>query len=185
MDDAVEVPEINTFVRLPTYMREAHRGLFEPRVVSIGPYHSGKESTLDMEAHKDHVLHHGFFQRPGNANHAYYVQEVTNRCFAQARRCYAGGAVDDYTVEMLTRDGCFVAPPRILDNLLSDEDEVASFFNELGRCAMVDVRKHRYTGMFRDVNRTPLACLSLMAAVLLLSFSCISMVFAVLKYTRG
>lgn len=106
MDDAVEEPGINTFVQLPAYMREANRGLFEPRVLSIGPYHHGRESTRDMEAHKEHILQ-GFLQRPGNANHAYYVQEVIARCFAQARRCYVGN-VDSYTVEMLTRDGCFI-----------------------------------------------------------------------------
>uniref|UniRef100_A0A0D9XZT0 Uncharacterized protein n=1 Tax=Leersia perrieri TaxID=77586 RepID=A0A0D9XZT0_9ORYZ len=91
-------PGRNTFMRLPIYMREANRGLFEPRALSIGPYHRGKESTRDMEIHKERVIH-GFFQRPGNGNLEYYIQ--------QTRQCYCGN-INDYTVEMLTCDWCFI-----------------------------------------------------------------------------
>uniref|UniRef100_A0A0E0HJ10 Uncharacterized protein n=1 Tax=Oryza nivara TaxID=4536 RepID=A0A0E0HJ10_ORYNI len=425
--------EINNLVQLPIYMREANSGLFEPRVVSIGPYHHGNKSTSNMEVHKNRFCR-SFLQRLGNVSH----QDAIDHCIEGAFQCYSGN-VGLYTADMLTRDGCFIVElllqwregdhahvdnhmrlmsngiyydlllvdnqipffvldrlfnefrrhmganpvfnndsqlvdlvteffnnrqgqfswanldqlrlpdatnqqirhlldlqyklvinnnmgiepnnrncpfslcinicpntivprgipaaselqdngvrfrvrglseqvkmfdatfqgkiiriPRfqinfgskillanlfaydqmkgepadngaavgpvtsyvvlmnalintredvavlqrkgILDNLLSNEDEVASFFNELGRCALVDVSNHRYTSMFEDVNRywrngfcckyfaiccmrhckNPLTCLSLLAAFLLLSFSCTSMVFAILKYyTRG
>uniref|UniRef100_A0A0E0HJ12 Uncharacterized protein n=1 Tax=Oryza nivara TaxID=4536 RepID=A0A0E0HJ12_ORYNI len=98
---------INTMIRLPIYMREGNnKGLFEPRVISIGPYHRGHESTLIMETHKEKVLE-GFFQRPGNASREDYIAYVTANCFQQALRCYSGNT-DGYTAEMLMRDGCFI-----------------------------------------------------------------------------
>lgn len=104
---AVEMPEaINTtIVRLPMYMQEANKGLFEPRVVSIGPYHYGQGSTLDMETHKDR-FHHAFFQRLGNhVNH----QDLIAQCTEGAMQCYNGN-VDFrlYTLEKLMHDGCFI-----------------------------------------------------------------------------
>ncbi|XP_006664591.1 UPF0481 protein At3g47200-like [Oryza brachyantha] len=428
--------EINTFVvQLPTYMRDANKALFEPRVVSIGPYHHGHRSTGNMEVHKDR-FRRSFLQRLGNVSH----QDAIDRCIEGALQCYSG-SIGMYTAEMLTRDGCFVVElllrwnegreahvdnhirlmsnciyydlllvdnqipffvldrlfneflkhvnghpifnresnlvnlfirffnnagqfswanlevlnlphaddqpirhlldlqyrlvisnnmgigeqgrcnncsfslcidvcpvatmargipganeledngvrfhvkeldqhvklfdvtfrdktigiprfeinfgskillanlfaheqangggngagvvvvgavtsyvvlmnalinsredvvvlqrKRIVDNLLSNEEEVASFFNELGRCALVDVTNHRYTAMFRDVNsylrnrlncckycaifslkhcKNPLTCLSLLGAIMLLIFSCTSMIFAILKYARG
>uniref|UniRef100_A0A0E0MMX9 Uncharacterized protein n=1 Tax=Oryza punctata TaxID=4537 RepID=A0A0E0MMX9_ORYPU len=97
----------STMVRLPVYMLEGNnRGLFEPRVISIGPYHRGHESTLIMEAHKEQVLE-GFFQRPGNVSRQEYIADVTANCFQQALRCYSGNT-DGYTAEMLMRDGCFI-----------------------------------------------------------------------------
>ncbi|XP_025877591.1 UPF0481 protein At3g47200 [Oryza sativa Japonica Group] len=104
---AVEMPEaINTtIVRLPMYMQEANKGLFKPRVVSIGPYHYGQGSTLDMETHKDR-FHHAFFQRLGNhVNH----QDLIAQCTEGAMQCYNGN-VDFrlYTLEKLMHDGCFI-----------------------------------------------------------------------------
>ncbi|EAY83294.1 hypothetical protein OsI_38502 [Oryza sativa Indica Group] len=98
----------NTIIRLPIYMREGNnKGLFEPRVISIGPYHRGHEiSTLNMEAHKEKVLE-GFFQRQGNVSREDYIADVKTNCFQQARRCYSGNT-DGYTPEMLMLDGCFI-----------------------------------------------------------------------------
>lgn len=99
-------------------------------------------------------------------------------------------------VMVLQREG-------ILDNLLSSEEEVASFFNNLGRCALVDVTKHHYTTMFNNVNRycrnpfslgrhlvilrgkhfsNPWTFFSLVGALMLLGFSFTSMLFTILKY---
>ncbi|KAL5220199.1 hypothetical protein ABZP36_024912 [Zizania latifolia] len=89
-------------------MREANRSLFEPRVVSIGPYHRKNKSTQDMEAHKKRLVQ-AFFDRQGNANHEFYVEEVTAHCFAQAMQWYNGNVGDsDYTADMLMLDGCFI-----------------------------------------------------------------------------
>ncbi|KAL5222153.1 hypothetical protein ABZP36_026866 [Zizania latifolia] len=113
---------VNTLVRLPEYMREANRSLFEPRVVSIGPYHRAKKSTHmdeahkeghranksthDMEAHKERLVQ-AFFDRQGNENREFYVEEITAHCFAQALHWY-GGDVGGYTANMLMLDGCFI-----------------------------------------------------------------------------
>uniref|UniRef100_A0A0E0MMX6 Uncharacterized protein n=1 Tax=Oryza punctata TaxID=4537 RepID=A0A0E0MMX6_ORYPU len=100
---------ISTIVRLPLYIRDANKDLFEPRVISIGPYHRGNVSTHEMEAHKEHFLR-SFLQRPGNVDHQPHIDiaEITSSCIAQARRCYSENMVDDYTAEMLMVDGCFI-----------------------------------------------------------------------------
>ncbi|XP_006664592.1 UPF0481 protein At3g47200-like [Oryza brachyantha] len=93
-----------TIVHLPMYMREANKGLFEPRVVAIGPYHHGHESTIDMEAHKERFFH-GFFERLGNSVNQ---QDLTAECTNGALQCYSGNVGRLYTTEKLMRDGCFI-----------------------------------------------------------------------------
>uniref|UniRef100_A0A0E0FCK1 Uncharacterized protein n=1 Tax=Oryza meridionalis TaxID=40149 RepID=A0A0E0FCK1_9ORYZ len=121
------------------------------------------------------------------------------------------GAVISYVVLMKALinsgdDALVLQREGILQNLLSNEDEVASFFNELGKCIMADVSDHRYKSLFNDVNmywrnrfnchkylaifrkkhfKNPWTCLSLVGAIMLLSFSCTSMIFAILNYTRA
>uniref|UniRef100_A0A0E0MMX7 Uncharacterized protein n=1 Tax=Oryza punctata TaxID=4537 RepID=A0A0E0MMX7_ORYPU len=119
-ETVVQVPGINTFMRLPTYMRDANQGLFEPRVVAIGPYHHANNSTRDMEAHKER-FRYGFFQRLGiNVNR----RDITAQCTEGALRCYSGN-VGMYTTEDLMRDGCFII-------------ELLIQWNDQGRSAHVD-----------------------------------------------
>ncbi|KAG8045549.1 hypothetical protein GUJ93_ZPchr0008g13727 [Zizania palustris] len=124
--------------------------------------------------------------------------------------CDKLGAVTSYIVLMNalinTADDVMVLQRAgILDNLLSSEKEVASFFNELGRCTMLDMREHRYSGMFDDVNkywmshlnfskylaifrlkhlRNPWTCISLLGAILLVIFSFTSMIIAILNFLK-
>ncbi|KAL5221549.1 hypothetical protein ABZP36_026262 [Zizania latifolia] len=120
------------------------------------------------------------------------------------------GAVTSYIVLMnalinSTDDVMVLQRVGILDNLLSSEAEVASFFNELGRSTMLDMREHRYTAMFNDVNkywmshlnfskylaifrlkhlRNPWTCISLLGAILLVIFSFTSMIIAILTFVK-
>lgn len=147
--------------------------------------------------------------QPAAAGNAAAVDQLPGNNGEQGRNNNNVGVVTSYVVLMNalvnSRDDVVVLQEEgVLDNMLSNEEEVASFFNNLGRCVLVDVTEHRYSRMFQDVNRywrngvfrkycsifcmrhckTPLTCLSLLAAILLLIFSCTSMIFAILKYTR-
>lgn len=44
--------------RVPALMRDSNSKAYEPRVVSIGPYHYGKEHLEAMEEHKHRALRH-------------------------------------------------------------------------------------------------------------------------------
>ncbi|KAJ3683560.1 hypothetical protein LUZ60_013787 [Juncus effusus] len=94
--------------RLPYIIRETNRELYEPRVVSIGPYHHGKESLLAMEAHKPRCLI-DFLERNNNVGLEVYVKEI-RALEARARKCYSESINmnEDEFAEMLLLDGCFM-----------------------------------------------------------------------------
>ncbi|KAJ3683561.1 hypothetical protein LUZ60_013788 [Juncus effusus] len=94
--------------RLPYMIRENNRELYEPRVVSIGPYHRGKESLLAMEAHKPRCLI-DFLDRNPTVGLEVYVKEM-RALETRARKCYSeiiDMSKDEFT-EMLLLDGCFI-----------------------------------------------------------------------------
>jgi hypothetical protein len=113
--------ETSTIVRLPYYAHETNRGHYEPRLVSIGPYHFSSASTRAMQGHKwrflrDFLLrgnHHRDGEGAGGEGYrrlAVYIREV-RKLEARARRCY-GEPLDqlgsDDFVQMLVLDGCFI-----------------------------------------------------------------------------
>ncbi|KAK1632933.1 hypothetical protein QYE76_007248 [Lolium multiflorum] len=111
--------EAFTIVRLPSHIHETNKGLYEPRLVSIGPYHISSASTRAMQVHKWRFLRdfllRGDHHRDGAegrrlARLAVYIREV-RKVEARARRCY-GEPLDqlgsDDFVQMLVLDGCFI-----------------------------------------------------------------------------
>ncbi|VAI20539.1 unnamed protein product [Triticum turgidum subsp. durum] len=105
-----------TIVRLPHHVREMNRGLYEPVMVSVGPYHMSSASTRAMQARKWPMLR-DFLLRgdpDGRAGLLADCLKAARRMEQRARRCYgesldqaAGGGSDDF-VGMLVLDGCFV-----------------------------------------------------------------------------
>ncbi|KAJ3681529.1 hypothetical protein LUZ60_016018 [Juncus effusus] len=94
--------------RLPYIIRDTNRELYEPRVVSIGPYHRGKESLLGMEAHKKRCLI-DFLKQNTKVGLEVYVKEI-KALEARARNCYSESIKmnEDEFTEMLLLDGCFM-----------------------------------------------------------------------------
>ncbi|KAJ4748939.1 hypothetical protein LUZ62_083344 [Rhynchospora pubera] len=103
-----EAYESFTLSRVPTIVRESHKDLYEPRVVSIGPYHRGKESLGVMEEHKARCLI-DFLDRNSKVGVEVYIQKV-RELEDRARRCYTEtiNLNHDEFVEMLLLDGCFI-----------------------------------------------------------------------------
>uniref|UniRef100_A0A0D9VT96 Uncharacterized protein n=1 Tax=Leersia perrieri TaxID=77586 RepID=A0A0D9VT96_9ORYZ len=107
-----------TIFRLPAAVRERHRDLYEPKVVSVGPYYHGRDGLGSAQRHKWRLLR-DFLSRNENDNDkassgagglGAYVR-AARAVEAEARRCYAEGFDDmgvDQFAEMLVLDGCFL-----------------------------------------------------------------------------
>ncbi|CAN6237735.1 unnamed protein product [Urochloa humidicola] len=99
-----------TIFRVPAHVRDANAELYEPRLVSIGPYYRGRAALRGMEQHKWRCLHELLAHYPKASLSACVgaVRAVEHR----ARRCYSERTEifdkDDEFAEMLLLDGCFV-----------------------------------------------------------------------------
>lgn len=105
-------------LRLPSAVRERHRDLYEPKVVSVGPYYHGRAGLGAAQQHKWRLLR-DFLSRAGGKKQAAagagglglgaYVR-AAREVEADARRCYAeafGLGADEFA-ELLVLDGCFL-----------------------------------------------------------------------------
>ncbi|KAF3341651.1 hypothetical protein FCM35_KLT00289 [Carex littledalei] len=97
-----------TLSRVPHIIRENNKELYEPKVVSIGPYHRGKESLRAMEEHKPRCLIDLLGRNP-EVRLEVCIEEIT-KLEARARRCYSEtiNLTTDEFVKMLLLDSCFI-----------------------------------------------------------------------------
>ncbi|KAJ3685463.1 hypothetical protein LUZ61_014627 [Rhynchospora tenuis] len=101
-------PRPVTISRVPAWFYEINKDLSEPKIVSIGPYHHGKESVRAMEEKKWSTLR-DFLARQKDVRIEVYLREM-RLLEAQARECYSETVSlesKDY-VMMLLLDGCFI-----------------------------------------------------------------------------
>lgn len=106
--------ETFTIVRLPSHVHAQNKSLYEPRVVSVGPYHLGSGSTRAMQGHKWRFLRDFLLRNAGDGGggggHLDACLREARAVEARARRCY-GEPLEmgsDEFVQMLVLDGCFV-----------------------------------------------------------------------------
>nr|CAD1823425.1 unnamed protein product [Ananas comosus var. bracteatus] len=102
-------PESFTIFRVPAHFRQRNTHLYEPRVVSIGPYGRGDRPDLRaMEQHKWRYLQDFLSRNPHNYIKR-YIDEIT-ALEPAARRCYFERVElsTEKFVEMLLLDGCFI-----------------------------------------------------------------------------
>ncbi|KAJ1691269.1 hypothetical protein LUZ63_015424 [Rhynchospora breviuscula] len=97
-----------TIFRLPSWFHQTDKELCEPKIVSLGPFHHGKESLRAMEEHKWSTLR-DFLERNKNVGFEVYLREM-RLLEAQARECYSEtvNLASDHFVMMLLLDGCFI-----------------------------------------------------------------------------
>ncbi|MBA0816804.1 hypothetical protein Gohar_001426, partial [Gossypium harknessii] len=94
--------------KVPHRLREVNEKAYEPNVVSIGPYHHGKQHLKAMQ-----VIKRSFFRKIAEENNP-NVNELarTMRSLeARIRKCYEEAAfyLDSHQlVQMMLLDGCFI-----------------------------------------------------------------------------
>uniref|UniRef100_A0A6I9QM46 UPF0481 protein At3g47200-like n=1 Tax=Elaeis guineensis var. tenera TaxID=51953 RepID=A0A6I9QM46_ELAGV len=121
-------PAEPTIFRVPPIMRCGNQSAYEPKLVSIGPYHRGKSEDLKaMEQLKWRLLHNYLSKVPdGSKNEGLRKMKDLEK---QARDCYSE-VIDldsDQFVEMLLLDGCFIVHLFIgIDDEILQEEELRS-----------------------------------------------------------
>ncbi|KAJ3709177.1 hypothetical protein LUZ61_012882 [Rhynchospora tenuis] len=116
-----------TIYRVPASFREKRKTLYEPRMVSIGPYYRGREELRAMEEHKWWCLR-DFMSRKPEIGLDIYLQEI-RKLESQARQCYSESVnlgTDEFVL-MLLLDGCF-----ILEYFLKHEDKETDVLCDVG-----------------------------------------------------
>lgn len=108
--------EPSTIYRVPRHIRRGDESAYEPKIISIGPYHHGKEGLQAMEEHKWRYLHQ-FLSRNSNVcleNYIDGIQELESR----ARSCYleVPNLKSNEFVEMMVLDGCFIVELLLKEN---------------------------------------------------------------------
>jgi Plant protein of unknown function len=94
--------------RVPASFRKSRKVLYEPRMVSIGPYYHGREELRAMEEHKWWCLR-DFMSRKPEIGLSVYLQEI-RKLEPQARKCYSESiklGTEEFVL-MLLLDGCFI-----------------------------------------------------------------------------
>ncbi|KAL5717662.1 hypothetical protein ACHQM5_010638 [Ranunculus cassubicifolius] len=93
--------------RVPERIRVAGEDTYDPRIMSIGPYHHGKESLKSFEKYKQWYLD-SFISRTNTS--LTDLVETIQKLEKDARACYAepiNFTSDDF-VRMMILDGCFI-----------------------------------------------------------------------------
>ncbi|XP_010034210.2 UPF0481 protein At3g47200 [Eucalyptus grandis] len=96
-----------TIFRIPPTLRGINPKAEKPEIVSIGPYHRGREDLLEFEEHKWFFLKR-FLHRTSLKMESLVISVA--RLESSARRCYSEPVLmssGDF-LEMMLLDGCFV-----------------------------------------------------------------------------
>ncbi|XP_078161090.1 UPF0481 protein At3g47200-like [Carex rostrata] len=98
-----------TIFRIPQNISQSKKNLFEPSVISIGPFHRGKQTLRTMEDQKWQFLQ-DFLSRQDHIRLDLCISEMS-LLEERTRRCYSETfdyLDSDAFVEMMLLDGCFV-----------------------------------------------------------------------------
>ncbi|KAJ3683522.1 hypothetical protein LUZ60_013749 [Juncus effusus] len=116
-----------TIFRVPLSFHKGRETLYEPSVVSIGPFYRGREELKAMEEHKWWFLRDFAYRNPKIPVEVYLEEMRTLE--VKARQCYNESinlSSDDF-VEMLLLDGCF-----ILEYFLKYEEKTMDALCDVG-----------------------------------------------------
>ena len=85
---------------------------YYPELISIGPFHHGREKLKDMEDHKWRYLHALLSRKPNLEARLAICVNALRECELKARNCYAKKesinlSCDEF-VKMMLVDGCFI-----------------------------------------------------------------------------
>ncbi|KAL9386533.1 hypothetical protein Peur_019657 [Populus x canadensis] len=94
--------------KVPSRLRHVNERAFEPEILSIGPYHRGKDKLKMMEEHKKRYLQKLLQRRGESSVDRYFTAMIEVE--GEARKFYDQSVSlgQDEFVEMLLLDGCFI-----------------------------------------------------------------------------
>ncbi|KAF8035335.1 hypothetical protein BT93_C1382 [Corymbia citriodora subsp. variegata] len=97
--------------RLPAFITNLNPKVYQPQVVSFGPYHHDKDHLLPMEEHKDRARDH-FLERSGKSLEPFVesLREVVwdlKESYDALNQKWKEGEGDQF-LELMIRDGCFM-----------------------------------------------------------------------------
>ncbi|KAF8010443.1 hypothetical protein BT93_J1161 [Corymbia citriodora subsp. variegata] len=97
--------------RLPAFITNLNPKVYQPQVVSFGPYHHDKDHRLPMEEHKDRARDH-FLKRSGKSLEPFFesLREVVwdlKESYDALSWEWKEGRGDQF-LELMIRDGCFM-----------------------------------------------------------------------------
>ncbi|KAL8481916.1 hypothetical protein ACS0TY_027617 [Phlomoides rotata] len=123
-------PSKPTIFRVVDDIRSINQKLYEPKVVSIGPFHHGKNHLQKMQQHKLRYLKMLLERRKESSVDKYVI--AMRSLEEKARKCYAEPVElsPDEFVEMLILDGCFIIElirRYGLDELREGDDEIFQY----------------------------------------------------------
>ncbi|XP_078154043.1 UPF0481 protein At3g47200-like isoform X2 [Carex rostrata] len=97
-----------TFFRVPAHIRQKNKELYEPKMISIGPYYNGNNVFQAMEKHKYRYLR-DYLSRNTRNSFDHCINELS-KLESQARRCYfeESNLQSDKFLKMMLLDGCFI-----------------------------------------------------------------------------
>ncbi|EOY13897.1 Uncharacterized protein TCM_032631 [Theobroma cacao] len=108
----------NAYELLPHQLRQLNESAYEPQLISIGPYHHGKQHLIEMEVYKKRCLQR-ILERNGDQNHHRYRDAID---FVRARKWYSPSLPNDIEAKfkaIMLVDGCFIV--ELLRQMETDE----------------------------------------------------------------
>ncbi|KAK1277889.1 hypothetical protein QJS04_geneDACA007106 [Acorus gramineus] len=97
-----------TIFPVPPNLRDQDPKAYDPTILSIGPYHRGKNGLMGLERRKQRIARRLFSRHPETM--VYTCQQEMKKLEGRARSCYAGEIKmgSEEFVRMLILDGCFI-----------------------------------------------------------------------------
>ncbi|KAL5983440.1 hypothetical protein ACLOJK_017525 [Asimina triloba] len=112
----------STIYQVPRLLRQVDEKCYEPQLISIGPYHHGKEHLQSMEGQKLQHLRK-ILSRNKRVKLEQYKKGIM-KLEQGARMCYSSESVSkipsDKFVEMMLLDGCFLVEIFLQNNVVKD-----------------------------------------------------------------
>ncbi|KAF8031376.1 hypothetical protein BT93_D0541 [Corymbia citriodora subsp. variegata] len=96
--------------RVPEHIRKVDEKAYNPRVVSIGPFHRNRPELRAMEPQKLR-LYKRLMKQIGDENHEASLQTAIKELEVRARTCYSeefNHISRDEFIQMMVLDGCFI-----------------------------------------------------------------------------